>query len=473
MPDIKSPEQGAAGETAQPTGIEKLKAALKGIPPEKQMELIGAASAEDGALKERALSDPLGLWKELTGTPEATPATSAGPAASEKTPAPGEKPPEKKPEEVLADTLKAKEEAEKGIKFYAESVVPDLERRLTETTANFQKQIDDLKKAPPAPAAHSPAPLTPDMEAVNNLIKETEGEDLLDEKAQKAVREALRKTVGAYNAMAQRDAEKDARLKRIEDEIGGVKKSLSENPTEKEEDRQVGALKQLREKYQGKGFSSKRGIDEINTDYIRFLQGLRLIGGVKEEIHQADGHTFTLGIQDAYRKYHNPVMGKELRDKMDAQGVKLPQDFDDLVAVMAIRDIAQNNYKKVPGSDKLVQYTLQESYEKYMAGKIPAAPATAPDTALAAQKAEMEAREKAAAEARKPANETGAKDGAPLPVDFAQFNTEWNNLWAKQNKTAEDKDRLRMLNKMFVDGSGKTLLADEEMENALQPTVLA
>lgn len=304
------------------------------------------------------------------------------------------------PQDDLAKAKADLEERERIIRELNEGTIPSMQDRIKsieEENAKLQEQLKARK------AAESDIELdVPDIG-----LDDIKPDDLFDpEKGQKVL--------NSFKTMADTTKKLAAELKAIK---AGVQESEARVSIEEKRRENINAKEQERSeidrirKSNPELFNGKRELAKVEDDYINFMSGLGRIIGFKGQVVDPATGSFAPEISAAYQQYHDEKAGSELKKKAEASGLKMPEDFDDLLLVHQLREVRTNNLKR-DASGQVRPWSFSEALEYYVAKQpLPE------DTRL------IEARRKKEAEARAIKNrESFARElpasGGSNPVDL-------------------------------------------------------
>jgi hypothetical protein len=324
------------------------------------------------------------------------------------------------PQDDLAKAKADLEERERIIRELNEGTIPTMQDRIKsieDENAKLQEQLKVRK------AAESDI----DIDLPDIGLDDMKPDDLFDpEKGQKVLNsfktlaDTTKKLASELKAVKAGVQESEARV--------SIEEKRRENLNAKENERSE--IDRIR-KSNPELFNGKRELAKVEDDYINFMSGLGRIIGFKGQVVDPASGQFAPEISAAYQQYHDEKSGAELKKKAEASGLKMPEDFDDLLLVHQLREVRTKNLKR-DTSGQVRPWSFSEALEYYVAKQpLPE------DTRL------IEARRKKEAEARAIKNrESFARElpasGGSNPVDLT---------------TVTDADFARKLNEYRASGS--------------------
>jgi len=272
---------------------------------------------------------------------------------------------------AILEALKGNKEKDKTIDFFKNEKLPTVERELQEArtvAAGLKKQIAEYE-------AKKMELSVKKVEKTNfsDFPEFKDDESILDDETGPKILKAL-KNLKEYQT----------HISGLESKIEALEGSITTAAKARERDAaSEAANRQLQEEFQeidrvvethAEALGKARSFKSMQDDYVGFMDNLKSISGIDGPLFDEAG-AFRKEVQDRYRIYHEESdSGKALREICKAKGIGLPQDFDVLSRIYAIRGIRNNHFERgsdgnpVPISyDKAIRLYQSENPEKKLA----------------------------------------------------------------------------------------------------------
>lgn len=433
MSTVASPVKDEASVNGEVSAFDNLKSYLEDYkqknPDADIQKLLSEEVAKNPELQEEVLKDADSFIKKLSGELE-TPPEPDKPAESK----PEETPPETKPEEKLKEKLsvevdpetlgtykdveamsKGNKEKDLTIDFFKKEKIPGLEQRLAQAEQERQslkKEIEEFKKAKTEKKA-----IPPKVDIKEIKVPEPkDGDYITDEDYHKNLRQSLVESIEQNKSLLSIRDEMKNEIESLKSGIEEIKTSTETEHAKSQRQNQIDTefdeIDRLRKR--NEVFEYKRSIEDIENDYMEFLENLKIAADVKEPVLDKNGN-FSPEIAGAVSTYNDEKKGEDLRKKCESKGIKLPDDFKELNTVYGIRKIRNEMAERDPATGEYKPISYERAFKLYQSENT-----SLEDIKLQERKAGHEAYEKAVNKSKDFAKETPPASGAP-PFDISKY----------------------------------------------------
>jgi len=242
------------------------------------------------------------------------------------------------PDAVL-EALKGNKEKDKTIDFLKNERVRGLEQELAEERKNQQslkQQLAEFERKKTErqqkPAERPKRPEIPEIADDDDLIPE-EGQA----KVKKALK-ALRDSVGYSEAL-------EKEIDDLKTTVGDLQKSVGARSAQAQPSSEFSAIDRFAARHADK-IGSSRKFEEMQQDFIGFMEDLRAVSGTRAPLYAANGG-WSPEVQQQYALFHeDSEAGKALKSRCAERGIALPKDFDALNRLYRIRQIQQTHFEQ-------------------------------------------------------------------------------------------------------------------------------
>ena len=120
-------------------------------------------------------------------------------------------------------------------------------------------------------------------------------------------------------------------------------------------------------------FGLERGIEEVEVDYVAFVEDVKRIAGVKGDLYAKDKdgnptNRFTDDVRTVINAVGNPksMYGKQLREKCKTEKVEAPKDLENLRRLYAVRGIRQERFARNSTTGQMENIPLEDALDFYL-----------------------------------------------------------------------------------------------------------
>ena len=342
------------------------------------------------------------------------------------------------PDEAVQEMAKGVVEKDRHINFLKTQKIPTLESELESTKGKIntlQEELEKLRKAPPQAV---------ELDATGELPDDFDQFDP----------DHVDSLVKAHKCLNQKIKDLEAKVSGTVPQAHPKPATPTFDPTS--EFNQINLVTKNPE--YATYFGLNRDVQEVEKDYVSFVQNIAILGGFAGNILTENG-AFQPAVQQIISNYADA--NSQLKGLADKNGIAPPEDVGALNKVYKLRTL-RNTYARKNAQGEMEPLSYDEAF-KLMQVSEPQASKETP--AMQAALAEQQRMARAVGNREQFARETKATDGVDLSSSGNAANARFSELIRKDRKTHSPTEK-EFMSSYFKNNANYT---DQEVEDWYKP----